>query len=79
VAAGDFFSAGNKFGISRNVSAEVSLCLFQVMQEALQNAAKHSGTQRFGVSLDTTLNEIRLLVRDSKIGFNPELSINDMA
>jgi len=62
--------------ISRNVPSEISLCLFRVLQEALHNAAKHSGTQRFDASLEGTPNEIHLTVRDSGIGFYPEVATN---
>jgi len=33
--------------IPRDLSAEISLCLYRVLQEALQNATKHSGARRF--------------------------------
>jgi signal transduction histidine kinase len=61
---------------SRKDSQEISLCLFRVMQEALQNAIKHSGSRHFDVSLRGGLNEIQLTVRDSGIGFDPEKSMN---
>jgi signal transduction histidine kinase len=51
---------------------EISLCLYRVAQEALQNAMKHSGSQRVEVSLKRTVNEIHLTVRDFGIGFDPE-------
>jgi len=51
---------------------EISLCLYRVLQEALQNAVKHSGSRHFQVSLTCTLDKIRLIVRDSGIGFNSE-------
>jgi signal transduction histidine kinase len=38
------------------------------LQEAIQNAAKHSGSRHFEVSL----SEVELTVRDSGIGFDPE-------
>jgi signal transduction histidine kinase len=41
------------------------------LQEALQNAIKHSGSRRFQVSLSRTSNEIFLTVHDSGIGFDP--------
>jgi signal transduction histidine kinase len=53
------------------LSQEVSLCVFRVLQEALQNAIKHSGSQRFQVSLGHISNEILLTVHDSGIGFDP--------
>jgi signal transduction histidine kinase len=43
-----------------------------VLQEALQNAVKHSGSRHFQVSLTCTLDKIRLTVRDSGAGFNRE-------
>jgi PAS domain S-box-containing protein len=51
---------------------EISLCLYRVLQEALQNAVKHSGSRQFQVSLTCTLDRIHLTVRDSGIGFNSE-------
>jgi PAS domain S-box-containing protein len=57
-------------GIPKQLPPEISLCLFRVMQEALQNAIKHSGSRNFEVRLDSALNEIRLSVRDSGIGFD---------
>jgi PAS domain S-box-containing protein len=49
---------------------EISLCLFRVLQEALQNAIKHSGSRQFQVSLVGGSNEIQLTVSDSGIGFD---------
>jgi len=57
-------------GIPKNLPPEISLCLFRVMQEALQNGMKHSGSQHFEVRLESALNEIQLSVRDSGIGFD---------
>jgi PAS domain S-box-containing protein len=51
---------------------DISLCLFRVTQEALQNAIKHSGGTRFAVELSTTSHEIRLIVSDSGTGFDVE-------
>jgi signal transduction histidine kinase len=57
--------------IPKDLSQEISLCVFRVLQEALQNAIKHSGSRRFQVSLSRTSNEIFLTVHDSGIGFDP--------
>ena len=54
------------------LSADTSLCLFRVLQEALHNSAKHSGVQRFEVRLWGTADEIRLTVKDSGKGFDRE-------
>jgi PAS domain S-box-containing protein len=52
------------------VPKEISLCLFRVLQEALQNAVKHSGVQDFAVELQGTQEGIRLIVSDSGTGFD---------
>jgi PAS domain S-box-containing protein len=62
-------------GIPRDLPQEVSLCLFRIMQEALQNGIKHSGAQRFEVHLSRERNTIRLSVRDSGIGFDLDAAI----
>jgi signal transduction histidine kinase len=59
-------------GIPKELPHEISLCFFRVSQEALQNAAKHSGSRRFEVSLTGALNEINLTVRDLGTGFDVE-------
>lgn len=53
-----------------DLSAEISLSIFRVLQEALQNAIKHSGSYRFQVLLKHKANEIHLTVRDSGTGFD---------
>ena len=57
-------------GIPKNLPPEISLCLFRVMQEALQNGIKHSGSRHFEVRLGSALNEIQLRVCDSGVGFD---------
>jgi PAS domain S-box-containing protein len=51
---------------------ETSLCLFRVLQEAVHNALKYSGTGECDVSLTGTATEIQLMVRDSGAGFDPD-------
>lgn len=63
-------------GIPKELPKEISLCLFRVLQEALQNATKHSGSRRFEVSLIGTLNELHLTVRDFGIGFDLKDPVN---
>ena len=58
--------------VPRNLPEEVALCLFRVLQEALQNAVKYSGTDHFEVDLCGTSGYLRLAVRDSGRGFNVE-------
>jgi signal transduction histidine kinase len=61
--------------IPTDLSREVSLCLFRVLQEALQNAIKYSGSRYFEVSLIGAANGIELTVHDSGIGFEYEAAI----
>jgi len=51
---------------------EVSLPLFRVLQEALNNATKHSGVKRFEVNLWGSAEDIQLTVSDHGVGFDPE-------
>jgi len=54
------------------LSYEVSLSLFRVLQEAVHNAIKHSGATKINVRLYGTPSEIVLKVSDSGCGFDPE-------
>jgi PAS domain S-box-containing protein len=58
--------------VSVALSMETSIALFRVMQEALHNAAKHSGGKRVEVRLEKHADEVRLVVSDSGKGFNVE-------
>ena len=56
------------------LSADISLCLFRVLQEALYNSAKHSGVRHFEVRLWGTPNEVHLTVSDFGSGFDKEVA-----
>jgi PAS domain S-box-containing protein len=58
--------------VPASVPSDISLCLFRVLQEALNNSAKHSGAENFVVRLWGAPNEICLSVRDSGAGFDSE-------
>jgi len=58
--------------VRSTLPAEIGLCLFRVLQEALHNAAKHSGVKRIEVDLHEEAGEIHLIVRDSGRGFDVE-------
>src|SRR5262249_10843627 len=49
---------------------EVSLCLYRVLQEAVRNAAKHSGAQFFEIELKGQRDEVQLTVSDTGVGFD---------
>lgn len=53
-----------------NIPKEVSLGLFRVLQEALQNAVKYSGVRHFTVELGCTAEELELRVIDAGVGFD---------
>jgi PAS domain S-box-containing protein len=63
-------------GIPDKVSPDVSICLFRVLQESLNNAIKYSGTEHFEVKLRRISNEIQLVVRDNGTGFDVETAMN---
>jgi signal transduction histidine kinase len=62
-------------GITKELPEDISLCIFRVLQEALQNAAKHSGTRRFQVLIKAEASEISMTVHDSGVGFESEEAI----
>ena len=51
---------------------EISLSLYRVLQEALQNVLKHSVSRRAHVSLSCQLDTIKLTIKDSGAGFDPQ-------
>jgi len=56
--------------VSRHLPSEISLCLFRILQEALHNAAKHSGASHFSAQLSGSGREIQLVVSDAGTGFD---------
>jgi signal transduction histidine kinase len=56
--------------VPNSLPRDISLSLFRVTQEALQNALKHSGVRQFWVSLRGTADEIQLEVGDEGVGFD---------
>ncbi len=59
-------------GVPRNLPPDVSLCLFRVLQEALQNALKYSGDRNFTVNLYGSTHSIELRVADTGVGFDEQ-------
>jgi len=58
--------------IPRALPPELSLCVYRVLQEALQNVVKHGASRRAHVSLNGQIDTISLTVADSGVGFNPQ-------
>jgi signal transduction histidine kinase len=53
------------------MSSDVALCLFRVVQEAVTNAIKHAGVPDLSVALRSTKADVELQVMDSGVGFDP--------
>ncbi len=72
---------GASRGFCRELSEQkqVSLGLFRVLQEALENAVKYSGVRHFTVELRATPEEVQLTVTDSGVGFDPQQAVNHRA
>jgi signal transduction histidine kinase len=59
---------------ARDVTAplprDVALCLYRILQEALQNMAKHSRTSEAHVVIEERPDGLHLLIQDFGIGFD---------
>jgi len=73
------FSQRHKLGvlfvhhdIQEEIPKDVSLCLYRIVEEALQNVLKHSGSDNAKVELSGHCNRIELCISDSGTGFTPE-------
>jgi signal transduction histidine kinase len=58
--------------IPKALPREISLSLYRVLQEGLQNVVKHSGSRHASVALNGQIDTISLTVDDSGTGFDPE-------
>jgi len=56
--------------VPESLSQNVAVCLYRVLQEALQNAIKHSGTRKIDVTLRGGGDHVELIVRDFGAGFD---------
>jgi len=67
-------SSGMRIESTLNISEdglpeELKICLYRILQEALNNATKHSGAEKVEVLLHKNDNGLELLVRDNGEGF----------
>jgi PAS domain S-box-containing protein len=62
--------------VLRALPLEVGRSLFRVLQEALNNATKHSGVRRVEVQLVEDSDEVHLIVSDSGRGFDVEAALH---
>ena len=63
-------------GVANKLSADASLCLFRVAQEALNNVARHAHATAVTVQLAPTRNGMQLVISDNGQGFNAETRKN---
>ena len=59
-------------GVSEQLPDDVKVCLYRLVQEALTNAARHSGTKHAKVSIVQNDGMIRARIVDEGIGYSPE-------
>ena len=58
--------------VPRTVPDDVALCLYRILQEALQNVVKHSDATGAKVELTADGRELHLIVTDDGHGFDPQ-------
>ena len=61
--------------IPSTLPPEIALCLYRVLQKALQNVVKHSRSPHTHVALTGHTDDLRLTVNDSGTGFDPHEAI----
>jgi signal transduction histidine kinase len=61
--------------VPERVSRRIVISLCRVLQEALQNAIKHSGARTIDVSLVGEVDRIQMTVHDGGTGFNPRATL----
>ena len=61
-----------KTDVSSALPAEIGVCMFRVLQEALHNAAKYSGVKHIEVRLAERSYEVHLTISDQGRGFDLE-------
>lgn len=54
-----------------SLAPHLEMCVYRVVQEAIQNVVKHSRAQRVSISLGCARGMVNLSVRDDGVGFDP--------
>jgi signal transduction histidine kinase len=57
-------------GIPETLPQDVSLCVFRVVQEALQNAGKYSNAREVSISLEGAPHRLQVTIADDGVGFD---------
>ena len=66
----DFTITVTHDAVPPTLSSDLTLCLFRIVQEALQNAVKHSGAHEVSVNLSCGSEVLALTVVDDGVGFD---------
>ena len=62
-------------GVPASLSPDVTLCIFRVVQEAVQNALKHSDAANISVHLGGSGGGLALMVADDGAGFHVDTAV----
>jgi signal transduction histidine kinase len=65
-----------RLGQVRNLSRQTASAMYRLVQECLNNIAKHSGASRVTISLNSVDRELRLCVEDNGVGFHEEEALS---
>ncbi len=65
--------------VPKDLPGDAALALFRVLEEAVQNALRHSNTARIAVSLRRAGDVIALDVTDRGVGFDPDAAAREAA
>jgi signal transduction histidine kinase len=62
-------------GAPPQLSPDLSHCLLSVIQEGLNNVAKHAGDRRVRVEVDWAADVVSVVISDQGVGFDPALPV----
>jgi signal transduction histidine kinase len=65
-----------QLGQLRNLDRQTASAMYRLVQECLNNIAKHSGASRVNISLHSVDKELRLRVEDNGVGFREEEALS---
>jgi PAS domain S-box-containing protein len=60
--------------VPERLPRDLAVCLYRVLQEALQNAVKHSGAAKVEVLLRGAVDQVEMTIRDFGVGLDPQAS-----
>lgn len=66
-------------GDGERLEPEIETVVFRVVQEALNNALKHSGARRAEVTVEADVALVRVTIADHGAGFDPDVTLDGAA